>query len=248
MILLKSPHDIARMRAANEIVAEVLAETGEMVRPGVTTLELDRFAERRCLKLGARPAFKGYRGYPFSLCTSVNEQVVHGFPSERALKEGDIISLDFGAYLRGFYGDAAVTLPVGEVSEGARRLIETTREALSLGIERCLAGGRLYDISAAIQEHAEGRGFSVVRYFVGHGIGRSLHEKPQVPNFGPAGGGARLKPGMVLAIEPMINAGGSEVEILGDGWTAVTADGSLSAHFEHSVAITEQGYEILSEL
>jgi methionyl aminopeptidase len=247
-MILKSPPDIAKMRAANQIVAEVLAETGELVKPGVTTLELDRFAEESCLKRQARPAFKGYRGYPFSLCTSVNAQVVHGFPSERVLEEGDIISLDFGALHRGFYGDAAVTLSVGEVSEEARLLMDTTREALYLGIEQCRPGGRLYDISAAVQEHAEGRGFSVVRQFVGHGIGRSLHEKPQVPNYGPRGGGPRLQPGLVLAIEPMINAGGSDVKILEDGWTAVTTDGLLSAHFEHSVAITESGYEILSQL
>lgn len=236
------------MREANLIVAEVLAETAKLVRAGVTTRELDQFAEERCLKLGAKPAFKGYRGYPFSLCTSVNEQVVHGFPSERRLKEGDIISLDFGALYRSFYGDAAVTLPVGEISEEARLLLETAREALYLAIERCRPTGALYDISAAVQEHAEGRGFSVVRQFVGHGIGRSLHEKPQVPNYGVAGTGPALKPGTVLAIEPMINAGGSDVKILEDGWTAVTADGSLSAHFEHSVAITEEGHQILSEL
>lgn len=236
------------MREANLIVAEVLAETARLVRPGVTTLELDRFAEERCLKFKAKPAFKGYRGYPFSLCTSVNEEVVHGFPSERRLKEGDILSLDFGTYYRGFYGDAAVTLPVGEVSEEARLLIETTREALQLGIGQCRPQGALHDISAAIQGHAEGRGFSVVRQFVGHGIGRSLHEKPQVPNYGEAGSGPTLRPGMVLAIEPMVNAGGSEVKILEDGWTAVTVDGSLSAHFEHSVAITEDGCQVLSEL
>jgi methionyl aminopeptidase len=248
VIILKSPREIARMREANLIVAEILAQTRELVRPGVTTLELDRFAEECCLARSARPAFKGYRGYPFSLCTSVNEEVVHGLPSGRRLAEGDIISLDFGALYRGFYGDAALTLPVGEVSAEAWLLLETTREALYLGIEHCRSGGRLSDISAAIQEHAEGRHFSVVRQFVGHGIGRSLHERPQVPNYGTPGNGPRLRPGMVLAIEPMINAGGSEVKILEDGWTAVTADGSLSAHFEHSVAITEDGCQILSEL
>jgi methionyl aminopeptidase len=236
------------MRAANLIVAEVLEETGKLVKPGVTTLELDRFAEEYCLRLNARPAFKGYRGYPFSLCTSVNEQVVHGFPSGRVLQEGDIVSLDFGALHRGFYGDAAVTLPVGRISAEAQLLLDAAREALYLGIERCRPGGRLYDISAAIQEHAEERGFSVVRQFVGHGIGRSLHERPQVPNYGAAGSGPLLQPGLVLAIEPMVNAGGSDVKILEDGWTAVTADGSLSAHFEHSVAITEDGCQILSEL
>jgi len=248
VIILKTPREIEKMREANRVVAEVLAETRERVKPGVTTRELDLFAEERCLKRNARPAFKGYRGYPFSLCTSVNEQVVHGFPSERRLEEGDVISLDFGALHRGFYGDAAITLPVGQVVEEARLLLATTREALYRGIEQCRASGRLYDISAAIQEHAEGRGFSVVRQFVGHGIGRALHERPQVPNYGVAGSGPVLKPGMVLAIEPMVNAGGSEVKVLEDGWTAVTVDGSLSAHFEHSVAITEDGYEILSEL
>ncbi|MFH0810576.1 MAG: type I methionyl aminopeptidase [Pseudomonadota bacterium] len=248
MVLLKSPSDIVRMRAANVIVAEVLAETQALVVPGVTTLELNRFAEERCLRKKAQPAFKGYRGYPFSLCTSVNNEVVHGMPSGRRLEAGDILSLDFGVLHRGFYGDAAVTVPVGAITDEARLLLDTTREALYKGIGKCRPGGRLFDISAAIQERAESRGVSVVRYFVGHGIGRSLHEKPQVPNYGVAGQGLQLRSGMVLAIEPMLNMGGSEVKILPDGWTAVTADGSLSAHFEHSVAITDDGCQVLSEL
>jgi len=236
------------MRQANRIVAEVLEEIKKLVAPGITTLELDRAAEKGCRARGAEPAFKGYRGYPFSLCTSVNEQVVHGFPSERKLVEGDIISLDFGVLYDGYYGDSAVTLPVSSVSEEAQHLVRTTEECLLRAIDNCRPGGRLHDISAAVQEHAESQGFSVVRYFVGHGIGRSLHEKPQVPNFGEPGTGVVLKPGMVLAIEPMVNAGTHDVRILEDGWTAVTADGALSAHFEHSVAILPDGCEVLSRL
>jgi methionyl aminopeptidase len=249
VIILKSPQEIETMRAANRIVAEVLEEIKRLVAPGVSTLELDRAAEKSCRARGAEPAFKGYRGYPFSLCTSVNEQVVHGFPSERRLEEGDIISLDFGALYDGYYGDAAVTLPVTDnVSKAAEHLVRTTEECLLRAIDRCRPGNRLHDISAAVQEHAEAQGFSVVRFFVGHGIGRSLHEKPQVPNFGEPGTGVLLKPGMVLAIEPMVNAGTHDVRILEDGWTAVTADGSLSAHFEHSVAIVPEGCEVLSQL
>jgi methionyl aminopeptidase len=217
-------------------------------RPGVTTRELDELAEALLAKLKAHSAFKGYNGYPAALCTSVNEEVVHGIPSNRVLKEGDILSLDFGAIYDGFYGDAAITLPIGSISTEAEQLLRVTEEALYLAIDQARPENRLMDISAAIQRHVESHGFSVVRDFVGHGIGKHLHEKPQVPNFGIPGRGVRLKPGMTLAIEPMINAGGCEVMIREDGWTAVTKDRSLSAHFEHSVAVTENGPAILSKL
>jgi methionyl aminopeptidase len=216
----------------------------------VTTLELDRFAESYLVGRGAKPAFKGYRNYPFTLCTSINEQVVHGLPSDRRVEEGDILSLDMGAIVDGYYGDSAVTLPVGRISVEAERLLQVTRECLDRAIAAARNGGRLVDISSAVQGHAEANGFSVVRVFVGHGIGKALHEAPQIPNFvDPARGrGPVLKPGMVLAIEPMVNAGAPEVRVLPDQWTAVTADGSLSAHFEHTVAITENGTEILTAL
>ncbi|MCD6320163.1 MAG: type I methionyl aminopeptidase [Candidatus Desulfofervidaceae bacterium] len=248
MIFLKAPWEIEKMRRSNAIVAEILAALREAIRPGMATLELNILAEKLCAKKGAKPAFKGYRGYPFSLCVSVNEAVVHGFPSERKLKEGDIVSLDFGVLLDGYYGDAAITVPVGKVSKRAERLLRVTEEALYKGIEQARAGHHLYDISAAIQRHAESHGYAVVRQFVGHGIGRALHEDPQVPNFGKPGRGIKLKAGMVLAIEPMVNEGTYEVEILADGWTAVTKDRKLSAHFEHTVAITENGPEILSKV
>jgi methionyl aminopeptidase len=199
------------------------------------------------MKKKVTPAFKGYHGYPYSLCVSVNEAVVHGFPSGRKLEAGDIVSIDFGVCCQGYYGDAALTVAIGEVPPAAEKLIRVTRESLFLGLERVKAGNRLGDVSEAIQAHVENEGFSVVRHFVGHGIGKALHEDPQIPNFGTAGRGPVLKPGMVLAIEPMVNAGGSEVEILSDGWTAVTKDRSLSAHFEHTVAVTENGCRILSE-
>jgi len=253
MIMLKSPEEIEIMRAANVIVAEVLAELGAMVRPGVTTGELDRVAEELTRKKGAVPAFKGYtvagRVYPASLCASINDEVVHGIPSgTRTLREGDIVGLDFGVIYRGYYGDSAVTVGVGKVSAEAQALMRTTREALEAGIGAARPGARLGDVSAAIQTHAENRQFSVVRDFVGHGIGKRLHEDPQVPNFGLPDRGVRLREGMVLAIEPMLNAGGPEVELKEDGWTAVTSDGSLSAHFEHSVAIVERGAYVLSNL
>ena len=228
------------------IVAEILEILQQKIKPGTDTLTLDRVSEQLALERNAKPAFKGYRGFPYSLCASVNQQVVHGFPSERPLKEGDILSMDFGILYEGYYGDAAVTVPVGRVSEAAQRLIKTTKESLFLGIEQAVPGKRLSDISHAIQSHVERAGFSVVRKFVGHGIGRSLHEDPQVPNYGKPGLGIRLKPGMVLAIEPMVNQGGYDVETLEDGWTTVTKDGSLSAHFEHTIAITEQGPVVLS--
>ena len=247
-IVLKSPQEIEKMRRSNQIVAEILDEVGTAARPGVTTRELDELAAALLVRTKARSAFKGYNGYPATLCTSVNEEVVHGIPSLRVLREGDILSLDFGAITDDFYGDAAITLPIGHISEEAGRLLRVAEEALYLAIDQARPDNRLQDISAAIQRHVETNGFSVVRDFVGHGIGRQLHEKPQIPNFGVAGRGIRLQPGMILAIEPMINAGGYEVEILPDGWTAVTKDRSLSAHFEHSVAVTENGPHILSKL
>lgn len=245
-IVLKSPDEIETMRRAGAVVAEVLEVLKGKVRPGATTLDLEKIAEEETIKRKASPAFKGYRGYPFCLCTSVNNEVVHGMPSRKVLKEGDILSIDYGAFVEGFYGDAAVTVPVGKVSEDAARLVRVTEESLGKAIEAAREGNRLLDISSAVQSHVEPHGFSVVREFVGHGIGRELHEPPQVPNFGVPGRGVRLKAGMVLAIEPMINSGGWAVKILEDGWTAVTADGKLSAHFEHTVAITPQGPLVLT--
>ena len=252
MIALKSAREIEIMRRANIIVAEVLRELKERVAPGVTTLELDAIAEEMTLKKNAIPAFKGYnvagRVYPRCLCASVNEEIVHGIPTGRALREGDIIGLDYGVIYDGFYGDSAVTVGVGRVSEEARRLMEVTEIALHKGIEQLHDGKRLGDLGHAIQQVAENAGYSVVRAFVGHGIGRRLHEEPPVPNYGEPDRGIRLREGMVLAIEPMVNVGGYEVEIKEDGWTAVTRDGSLAAHFEHSVAITKDGPMILSQL
>ncbi|HQL91027.1 MAG TPA: type I methionyl aminopeptidase [Syntrophales bacterium] len=248
MVILKSRQEIEKMRKSNALVAVILEELAKKIRPGVKTIELDRLSEQMALKRGARPAFKGYRGYPYSLCTSVNSEVVHGMPSERELMEGDIVSLDFGVLHDGYYGDAAVTVPVGEISPAARRLLRVTEEALYRGISEARAGNRIGDISAAIQGHVEAAGFSVVRDLVGHGIGKSLHEDPQVPNYGSSGRGIELKPGMVFAIEPMVNEGTYRVDVLRDGWTVVTADGKLSAHFEHSVAVTENGPVILSRI
>jgi methionyl aminopeptidase len=249
---LKSKDDVARMRRAGGIVAEALQRLQEEVRPGVTTLELDRIAEEITRKRGAVPAFKGYRVgdrvFPASLCVSINEEVVHGIPSSRALREGDIVGLDFGVVIDGYYGDAAVTVPVGAITEQAQHLVDATREALWQGIRTIRAGSRLGDLSHAIQSYAEGAGLSVVREFVGHGIGRRLHEEPQVPNFGAPGRGRLLREGMVLAIEPMLNLGDPGVLVKDDGWTAVTRDGSLSAHFEHSVAITPDGPMVLTQL
>jgi methionyl aminopeptidase len=248
MIHLKSRQEIAKMEVANRIVAEILAEIAEMVRPGVETLELDEAAEEGCRRRQVTPAFKGYRGYPRSVCVSVNDEVVHGIPGGRRLKAGDLVSLDFGVKYDGYYGDAAVTLAVGEVDETARRLLEVTEKSLYAGIAQVKAGSHLTDISQAVQAEVEGQGFAVIREFVGHGIGRNLHEDPQIPNFGPAGRGPRLQVGMTLAIEPMTSAGSWKVKILKDGWTAVTEDGSLAAHFEHTVALTESGVLILSRL
>jgi methionyl aminopeptidase len=248
LIVLKSEDEIKKMAESCRIVAEVLEGIKKNIAPGVSTKEIDGFAESFIITRGAQPAFKGYRGYPASVCTSINEQVVHGIPSSQKLKDGDIVSLDIGVLYKGFYGDAAVTLPVGSVSSQARRLILVTEKALEAGMEKAVAGNRLSDISSAVQGCVEAEGFSIVRSFVGHGIGRELHEEPQIPNFGKPGEGPELRTGMTLAIEPMVNAGGWEVIILNDGWTAVTKDRSLSAHFEHTVAITKNGLDILTKL
>lgn len=246
MIVYKSEDEIRTMKKASQIVGLILNELKSRVKPGISTKELDEYAESRTRELGAVPAFKGYRGYPASLCTSINDEIVHGIPSRRKLQDGDIISLDFGVKLDGFYGDAAVTYPVGTVSPQAKKLIQAAEESLYTGLQKIKVGNRVSDISAAIQKYVEKAGFSVIRAFVGHGIGFSLHEEPQVPNFGIPGHGAKIKPGMVLAIEPMIAMGDWDVEILSDDWTAVTKDHSLSAHYEHTVALTESGLEILS--
>ena len=248
MVILKLPDEIEKARASNRIVAEVLSRLREKVKPGVKTKDLDKFAEEVAEKRGAKPAFKGYRGYPHSLCISINEVVVHGMPSERLLEEGDIVGLDFGIYYKGFFGDATITLPVGKVAQKALRLMQVTEQSLYAGIAQAVAGNRLGDISSAVQSTVEDAGYSVVRDFVGHGIGKNLHEEPQIPNFGKKGRGIELKKGMILAIEPMVNQGEYEVQVLPDGWTVVTKDGSLSAHFEHSVAITDNGPDILSKM
>lgn len=246
MIVLKNAHEMGRMREAGLMVAEILQLLQERIRPGVTTLELDELAERECRKRGARPAFKGYGGFPFSICSSPDEKVVHGFPDARPLQEGQILSIDFGVIWHGFFGDAAITVPVGRVNQEKEHLVEVTRRSLDLAIAQAEPGNRLSDISHAVQAYVESEGLAVVREFVGHGIGKSLHEDPQIPNFGPAGQGPLLRPGMTLAIEPMINAGDVGVKILADGWTAVTVDGRPSAHFEHTVAITDNGPAILT--
>ncbi len=244
---IKTEDDLSRMRDAGRVVRAVLDALVAAAVPGVTTFDLDRLAESRTREMGAVPAFKGYLGYPASVCVSVNEEVVHGIPSEkRVLRDGDVVGLDFGAILGGFHGDAAETVLVGQASPDAERLVAATREALAAGIAAARPGGRVGDIGSAVQRSAEAAGYSVVREFVGHGIGRKLHEAPQVPNFGEPGTGAWLRPGLVLAIEPMVNAGLPGIRTLEDGWTAVTEDGSLSAHFEHTVAITEAGPEILT--
>jgi methionyl aminopeptidase len=247
MILIKSPQEIEAMRRAGAVVGRFFEEVGPLVRPGVTTAHLEEFADRFLARNRVRSAFKGYLGYPAHLCTSINEEVVHGIPSaDRLVREGDILSIDFGVVLDGFYGDAARTFAVGAVSPESRRLLDATERSLGKAIEATRPGNRLGDVSAAVQATVEAEGFSVVRDFVGHGIGRSMHEEPQVPNFGKPGTGPKLLPGMVLAIEPMVNAGGFAVEVLPDGWTVVTRDRSRSAHFEHTVAVTEDGNRILS--
>jgi methionyl aminopeptidase len=248
MIIIKSSREIEQLRRPNAIVAEVLQRLRKAVVAGITTRELDQIAEEVILSMGAVPAFKGYRGFPASLCASINEQVVHGIPNQRRLKEGDIVSLDVGASLNGYFGDAAITLPVGSVDPEAQRLLEVTERALTLGIEKARKGNRLFDISHAIQGWVESQGFSVVRDFVGHGIGKSLHEEPQIPNFGSPHQGPRLEEGMVFALEPMVNEGTYEIKILSDGWTVITADRKRSAHFEHTIAITDGNPEILTVL
>jgi methionyl aminopeptidase len=239
MIIIRSAAELDRMREAGRLVGDVLAELATQVAPGVTTADLDRLAEKRIAQAGATPAFKGYHGYPATICVSINDEVIHGIPSgRRILNEGDVVSIDVGASLGGYYGDSAMTLPVGQVSEEAATLLRVTEEALYKAIERARPGGRVSDIGHEVQRHVEAYGFSVVREFVGHGIGQRMHEEPQVPNYGEPGRGPRLAEGMVLAIEPMVNAGKPAVKVLADGWTAVTRDGSLSAHFEHTVAVT----------
>jgi len=246
-IFVKNGAEVELMHQAAKMVAVILGELARAVRPGVKTMLFEEMVLRMCEEFKVQPAFKGYQGYPFALCCSVNEEVVHGFPSDRELKDGDIVSFDMGVVYKGFYGDAARTVPVGEVSESTRDLLAVTEESLYKGIEQAQAEGNLYDIASAVQKHVESRGYSVVKRFVGHGIGRHLHEKPEVPNFVPKGAGyVALKPGMVLAIEPMVTAGGPEVEILEDRWTAITKDRSLSAHFEHTVVVTANGPRILS--
>jgi len=249
MIALRSQREIAKLRAANLMVAQVLQLVKKSVVPGVTTAALDKIAEDEILKQGARPAFKGYAGFPATLCTSINHEIVHGIPSKkRKLKEGDIISIDVGVCLDGYYGDAAITVPVGVVSKASRHLLQVTEESLNIAIASAVVGEKLYTVSHSVQKHAEANGFSVVRDFVGHGIGTELHEPPQIPNYGKPGTGLTLKSGMVLAIEPMVNMGSYGVQVLDDGWTAVTIDHKLSAHFEHTIAITEDGPEILSQI
>ena len=246
-IMLKTLPEIAKMRNAGLILREVHDTIAPFVLPGVSTMELEEAACRKIALLGATAAFKGYHGFPAALCTSVNNQVVHGIPSEDVvLHHGDILSIDCGVVVDGFYADAAVTYAIGKVSAQTKKLLQVTEESLELAIQAAVPGGRLGDISFAVQRHCEAAGFGVVREFVGHGIGKSMHEDPQLPNYGPPGKGPRLRPGMVLAIEPMINAGGPEVKVLKDGWTAVTLDGSYSAHFEHTVAITKDGPYVLT--
>jgi methionyl aminopeptidase len=248
MIILKSLQEIEKIRRAGLIVADALEAIRGIVRPGITTLALDEFAEQFIVATGAKPAFKGYRGYPKTLCTSVNSEVIHGIPSKDVvLKQGDIVSVDVGAIFEGFYGDAAITVPVGTITSEAERLMRVTEESLVRGIAEARPGNRLYDISHAVQSYVELNGYSVVREYVGHGIGRNLHEDPQIPNFGAPGQGPRLKAGMVLAIEPMVNAGGSATVVQDDHWTAATADGSLSAHFEHTIVIMPDGPMILTK-
>jgi methionyl aminopeptidase len=246
-ILIKTSREIEKMRVSGKALRQVHSAIAPHVVPGVSTMDLEEIAVKKIAELGAIAAFKGYHGYPSALCTSVNEEVVHGMPnSKRILSEGDVLSIDCGVIIDGFYSDAAVTYPIGKVSPEVTKLLEVTQASLESAIQQCQVGGRLFDISAAVQELCEAAGFGVVREFVGHGIGRAMHEDPQVPNFGERGKGPRLKAGMVLAIEPMINAGGPEVHVLKDGWTAVTNDGSYSAHFEHTLAITKDGPQVLT--
>ncbi len=246
MITCRSAAEVERLARVNGLVARVLSELMAAAAPGVTTNDLDRLAERLLSDAGAAPAFKGYHGFPATICASVNEQVIHGIPSDRVLREGDIIAIDMGAKMDGFYGDSAVTVGIGTIAPEAERLLTVTKSALDAAVAVVRPGARVHDIGAAVQQYVESHGYSVVREFVGHGIGTSLHEDPQIPNYGIAGRGARLAEGMVLAIEPMVNAGKPGVKVLGDGWTAVTKDGSLSAHFEHTVVVTDTGVRILT--
>ena len=248
MIICKSPTEIEKLRRSGRMARGILEEMRDRVRPGVTTLDLERHVERQLTQLGAQPGFKGYRGYPCCLCASVNEEIIHGIPSRRRLHEGDILSLDMGVILDGYYGDSALTLPVGKISEPLQKLLRITEEALELAIAKVKLGNRLGDVSAAVQQFVERNGYNVVREFVGHGIGRELHEDPQVPNYGQAGYGPVLKEGMVLAIEPMVTSGSNAVRVLDDNWTAVTVDGGYSAHFEHMVAVTRNGPDVLTRL
>jgi methionyl aminopeptidase len=246
MIILKSSKEIERMKRAGQIVYETHQLIRDAIRPGITTKEIDRIAETSIRKQGATPSFKGYNGFIGSVCASINDELVHGIPGDRVLVDGDIISVDIGAFLDGYHGDSAWTYPVGSVSEEAMRLLSVTEESLYRGLKQAKPGNRIGDISHAIQTFVEDAGFSIVREYVGHGVGQNLHEEPSVPNFGPPGKGPRLKPGMTLAVEPMVNAGARHVKTLADNWTVVTADGSLCAHFEHTIAITEDGHEILT--
>ena len=245
---IKSASELEAMRKAGQVVARMIAAIKEAVEPGITTKQLDTVAAKELKRQGAKPAFLGYMGFPATICTSVNEQIVHGIPGDRVLKEGDLVKVDVGAVVDGLYGDSAMTLPVGQVSEEAMRLIETTKNSLDAAIAVVKSGNRLGDIGAAVQEYAESRGYGVVREYVGHGIGRNLHEEPQIPNYGVAGRGALLHAGMVIAVEPMVNVGTWRTQALEDGWTVVTADGKLSAHFEHTMAIGEHGAEVLTLL
>ena len=248
MIVVKSQDELKKMRVSGCMVGEILQILRAKIKPGVTTLELDALAEKECRKRNAKPAFKGYGGFPFTICSSPNNQVVHGFANDDPLKEGDIVSIDFGVIYDGYYGDSAMTVPVGSVDSEIARLLDVTEASLYKGIDAALAGACLSNIGHAVQSHVEGAGFSVVREFVGHGIGRNLHEDPQIPNYGKAGKGPKLKPGMTLAIEPMVNVGLPGVKVLEDGWTAVTIDGQFSAHFEHTIAVTDNGPEILTRV
>ncbi len=249
MIILKTAHEIKKIENACKIVAQILRDVKRFIKPGISTIEIEDFIVAKLRERKAIAAFKGYRGFPANACISVNEEVIHGIPSKsKKIKGGDIVGVDIGVFLDGFYGDAAYTFPVGDISDNARRLLRVTEEALYKGIEKAVIGNRVSDISFAIQSHVEAHGYSVVRNFVGHGIGRSLHEDPQVPNYGKPGQGARLRDGMTLAIEPMVNEGGHEVVVQNDGWTAVTADGRLSAHYEHTVVITKEAPKILTML
>jgi methionyl aminopeptidase len=247
-MIIYCEEEVRAIKRSNQIVATILNELEAMIKPGIRTKELDERAETRAREMGAIPAFKGYRDYPASLCTSINEEIVHGIPSSRSLREGDILSLDFGVLYEGYYGDAAATFPVGKITPQAKKLIQTAEEGFYKGLEQIKVGNRISDISHAIQSHVESQGFSVIRSFVGHGIGLSLHEEPQIPNFGLPGRGLKIKPGMVFALEPMIAMGDWNVEILDDNWTAITKDRSLSAHHEHTVAVTQEGAQILSLL